>query len=78
MKQGKGESLEPLITLWYDTYFALFGEGSEELASVAAAATINNILADREKQKKVEDALRLVREHAEPSTSDDERGSGHN
>jgi hypothetical protein len=38
-------SLADLITLFYDEYLALYGD--EELASVAAAATINDILADR-------------------------------
>ena len=38
-------NLSDLITLFYDEYLALYGD--EELASVAAAATINDILADR-------------------------------
>lgn len=38
-------SLAELITLFYDEYLALYGD--EELASVAAAATINDILAER-------------------------------
>ena len=38
-------NLTDLITLFYDEYLALYGD--EELASVAAAATINDILADR-------------------------------
>lgn len=38
-------SLADLITLFYDEYMALYGD--EEMASVAAAATINEILADR-------------------------------
>jgi len=77
VKQEK-ESYEPLITFWYDTYLALFGGGNEELASVAAAATINNILADRKKREKMEEALRRTKEYAEQVASDDERGSGHN
>ena len=38
-------SLADLITLFYDEYLALYGD--EEMASVAAAATINEILAER-------------------------------
>lgn len=38
-------SLAELIALFYDEYYALYGD--EELASVAAAATINDILAER-------------------------------
>ena len=38
-------NLSDLITLFYDEYLALYGD--EELASVAAAATINDILAER-------------------------------
>ena len=38
-------SLAELIALFYDEYFALYGD--EELASVAAAATINDILAEQ-------------------------------
>ncbi|MCP4809616.1 MAG: hypothetical protein GY913_28110 [Proteobacteria bacterium] len=38
-------SLADLITLFYDEYMALYGD--EEMASVAAAATINEILAER-------------------------------
>ena len=38
-------SLAELITLFYDEYLALYGD--EELASVAAAATINDILAEQ-------------------------------
>ncbi len=37
-------NLSDLITLFYDEYLALYGD--EELASVAAAATINDILSD--------------------------------
>jgi len=37
-------SLGELITLFYKEYFALYGD--EELASVAAAATINELLAE--------------------------------
>ena len=38
-------NLTDLITLFYNEYFALYGD--EELASVAAAATINDILESR-------------------------------
>lgn len=38
-------SLAELIALFYDEYYAIYGD--EELASVAAAATINDILAER-------------------------------
>ena len=38
-------SLGDLISLFYEEYLALYGD--EELASVAAAATVNELLADR-------------------------------
>ena len=38
-------TLGDLISLFYEEYLALYGD--EELASVAAAATINELLADR-------------------------------
>ncbi len=41
----KNVSLADLITLFYDEYLALYGD--EEMASVAAAATINRMLEDR-------------------------------
>ncbi len=41
-------NLGDLITLFYDEYMALYGD--EEMASAAAAATINDILADRAAQ----------------------------
>ena len=50
-------SLADLITLFYDEYLALYGD--EELASVAAAATINDILADRaarQREQRLEEA----------------------
>ena len=37
-------TLGDLITLFYEEYLAVYGD--EELASVAAAATINDMLAD--------------------------------
>ena len=43
--QGNLVSLADLITLLYDEYLLLYK--NEELASVAAATTINDILADR-------------------------------
>ena len=42
---GEQVDLGDLIKLFYFEYLALYGD--EELASVAAAATINDILADR-------------------------------
>ena len=42
-------SLGDLITLFYEEYLALYGD--EELASVAAAATINDILAGEARQR---------------------------
>lgn len=38
-------SLADLITVIYDEFLALYGD--EDIASVAAAATINDILAER-------------------------------
>ena len=38
-------NLADLINLFYEEYLALYGD--EELASVAAAATINDILSER-------------------------------
>jgi len=38
-------SLGDLISLFYEEYLALYGD--EDLASVAAAATVNELLADR-------------------------------
>ena len=38
-------NLSDLISMFYDEYLAIYGD--EELASVAAAATINDILAER-------------------------------
>jgi hypothetical protein len=45
MTQTTTVSLADLITTIYDEYLALYGD--KELASVAAAATINDILAER-------------------------------
>jgi hypothetical protein len=42
----KTTSLGELITLFYDEYFALYQD--EELASIAAAVTINDLLAQAE------------------------------
>ncbi|MFH1253565.1 MAG: hypothetical protein V1664_04535 [Candidatus Uhrbacteria bacterium] len=44
MSRNQSISLGDLITLFYGEYLAMYGD--EELASVAAAATINNLLAD--------------------------------
>lgn len=41
-------SLGDLISLFYEEYFALYGD--EELASVAAAATINEFLNTQRKE----------------------------
>jgi hypothetical protein len=38
-------NLGDLINLFYEEYLALYGD--EDIASVAAAATINDILSDR-------------------------------
>lgn len=38
-------SLADLISVLYDEYFAIYGD--EDIASVAAAATVNDILAER-------------------------------
>ena len=46
------ESLEEYIMLFYNKYLALYGD--EELASVAAAASINEILGDRARTKEQE------------------------
>jgi hypothetical protein len=43
--QSPQVKLSDLIALFYDEYLKLYGD--EELASVAAAATINDILRDR-------------------------------
>ncbi len=43
--QANTINLSDLIILFYDEYLAFYQD--EELASVAAAATINDILADR-------------------------------
>ena len=45
MTQTTTVSLADLITTIYDEYLALYGD--KELASVAAAATVNDILAER-------------------------------
>ena len=45
MTQTTTVSLADLNTTIYDEYLALYGD--KELASVAAAATINDILAER-------------------------------
>jgi hypothetical protein len=45
MTQPTTVSLADLITTIYDEYLALYGD--KELASVAAAATVNDILAER-------------------------------
>lgn len=49
MTQTTTVSLADLITTIYDEYLALYGD--KELASVAAAATINDILAERAQSK---------------------------
>lgn len=49
MTQATTVSLADLITTLYDEYLALYGD--KELASVAAAATINDILAERAQAK---------------------------
>lgn len=51
-------SLGDLITLFYEEYLAIYGD--EELASVAAAATINDLLAERELAKGQPERLRAV------------------
>lgn len=38
-------SLGELITMFYDEYMSIYGD--EELASIATAASINDILAER-------------------------------
>ncbi len=45
MNRTETVSLGDLISLFYEEYLALYGD--EELASVAAAATVNELLADR-------------------------------
>ncbi len=45
MSRKETVSLGDLVALFYEEYLALYGD--EELASVAAAATINELLADR-------------------------------
>jgi hypothetical protein len=42
-------TLGELITLFYDEYLALYRD--EDLASVATAATINEMLADEEEEE---------------------------
>jgi hypothetical protein len=44
MNQNRTPSLGELITLLYDEYMAIYGD--EDLASVATAATINDLLMD--------------------------------
>jgi hypothetical protein len=44
MKRTETVSLGDLVSLFYEEYLELYGD--EELASVAAAATINELLAD--------------------------------
>ncbi|MFH1089222.1 MAG: hypothetical protein V1716_02250 [Candidatus Uhrbacteria bacterium] len=44
MSRNQSFSLGDLITLFYHEYLVKFGD--EELASVATAATINDLLAD--------------------------------
>jgi len=50
MTQTTTVSLADLITTIYDEYLALYGD--KELASVAAAATINDILAERSQSQR--------------------------
>jgi hypothetical protein len=45
MNRTEQLTLGDLISLFYEEYLALYGD--EELASVAAAATINELLAER-------------------------------
>jgi hypothetical protein len=45
MNRTETVSLGDLISLFYEEYLALYGD--EELAAVAAAATVNELLADR-------------------------------
>ena len=45
MNRSETISLGDLVSLFYEEYLSLYGD--EELASVAAAATVNELLADR-------------------------------
>jgi len=45
MKRSETVSLGELVSVFYEEYLALYGD--EELAAVAAAATINELLAER-------------------------------
>ncbi len=49
-----GTTLGDLISLFYEEFMEMYGD--EELASVAAAAVINDLLAGDEQEATVEDA----------------------
>ena len=46
LKKSRTASVGDLVSLFYEEYFALYGD--EELASLAAAATVNDILCEQE------------------------------
>lgn len=48
MRRTETTTLGDLVALFYEEFLALYGD--EELASVATAATINEILADQPKR----------------------------